>query len=82
MPCRVVIHLRDKRTFLKEKHDYEGFHTRPMSWPTVADKFERLSGDFVDAALRREILDAVAGLESIKTSDLTTLLGHASLKNL
>src|SRR5262249_52789689 len=68
MPCRIVIHLRDNRTLIMEKHDYEGFHTRPMSWTTVADKFERLSGDFTDAALRREILDAGARLESIKVS--------------
>lgn len=53
-----------------------------MSWTTVDDKFERLSGDFADAALRGEILDAVARLESIKISDLTTLLEHASFKHL
>jgi len=58
----------------KEKQDYEGFHTRSMTWRTVADKFERLSGAFADAALRKEILNAVARLESIQTVDLTELL--------
>jgi 2-methylcitrate dehydratase len=82
MPCRIVIHLRDGRSLMKEKHDYEGFHTRPMAWATVDDKFERLSRDFTDDALRGEILDAVARLESIKISDLTTLLEHGSFKNL
>jgi 2-methylcitrate dehydratase len=52
MPCRITVHLRDGRTLTKEKHDYEGFHTRPMSWPTVADEFERLGTDFGNAALR------------------------------
>jgi 2-methylcitrate dehydratase len=74
MPCRIVVHLRDGRTLTKEKQDYEGFHTRPMTWRTVADKFERLSGAFADAALRKEILNAVARLESIQTVDLTELL--------
>jgi 2-methylcitrate dehydratase len=59
---------------IKEKQDYEGFHTRPMTWPSVVDKFERLSGNFADAALRKEILDAVARLESIQIADLTELL--------
>jgi 2-methylcitrate dehydratase len=80
MPCRIVVHLRDGRTLIKEKHDYEGFHTRPLSWPAVDDKFERLSSDFADAALRGEILDAVARLEAIKISDLTTLLERGSFK--
>jgi 2-methylcitrate dehydratase len=74
MPCRIVIHLRDGRTLTKEKQDYEGFHTRPMTWRTVIDKFERLSGAFADAALCKEILNAVARLESIQTVDLTELL--------
>ena len=74
MPCRIMVHLRDGRTLTKEKQDYEGFHTRPMTWRTVADKFERLSGAFADAALSKEILDVVARLESIQTVDLTELL--------
>jgi 2-methylcitrate dehydratase len=74
VPCRIMFHLRDGRTLTKEKYDYEGFHTRPMTWGAVADKFERLSGAFADAALRKEILDAVARLESIQIADLTELL--------
>jgi len=45
-----------------------------MTWRTGADKFEQLSGAFADAALRKEILDAVARLESIQIVDLTELL--------
>jgi 2-methylcitrate dehydratase len=74
MPCRIMVRLRDGRTLIKEKKDYEGFHSRPMTWRTVADKFERLSSAFVDAALRKEIVDAVARLESIQIVDLTKLL--------
>lgn len=74
MPCRIVVRLRDGQTLIKEKQDYEGFHTRPMTWRTVADKFERLSDAFVDAALRKEIVDAVTRLESIQIVELTELL--------
>jgi hypothetical protein len=45
-----------------------------MTWRTVADKFERLSGAFAGAALSKEILDAVARLESIQIVDLTDSL--------
>jgi 2-methylcitrate dehydratase len=74
MACRIVVHLRDGRALTKEKNDYEGFHTRPMTWQTVASKFERLSGAFADATLRKEILDAIARLESIQIAELTELL--------
>jgi 2-methylcitrate dehydratase len=82
MPCRIVVHLRDGGKLIKEKHDYEGFHTRPMSWTTVANKFERLSGDFTEAAWRKEILSAVARLESMKISDLTILFGKRLFNDL
>src|SRR5512132_879079 len=28
--CRITVTLKDAREFLREKRDYEGFHTRPM----------------------------------------------------
>ena len=82
MPCRILVHLQDRRTLNKEKLDYEGFHTRPMSRTTVADKFERLSGDVVDAALRKEIVDTVACLESVEISHLTRLLEQCSAQKI
>ena len=41
--ARVRLHLRDGRTLEREQHDYDGFHTRPMSWDAVAAKFDRLA---------------------------------------
>jgi len=38
MPCRVTVRLCDGRTLMKEKTDYEGFHTRPVQWQTVVRK--------------------------------------------
>jgi 2-methylcitrate dehydratase len=74
MPCRISVTLQDGRTLAKEKRDYEGFHTRPMRWETVVQKFERLSQPHVDSALRRKIVDVVANLESTQVADLARLL--------
>lgn len=74
MPCQVRIVLRDGRTLVRAKDDYEGFHTRPMRWDTVIEKFERLGALHTDAALRHDIADAVAHLADIQVADLTRLL--------
>ncbi len=74
MPCRVIVTLRDGRTLTQEKRDYEGFLTRPMHWETVVRKFEHLSGAWAQASVLREIVDAVAHLETLPVSDLTKLL--------
>ncbi len=76
MPCQVRVALRDGRTLVRDKEDYEGFHTRPMRWDTVVGKFDRLSAPRTEAALRREIADAVAHLERIQVADLTRLLAR------
>jgi 2-methylcitrate dehydratase len=76
MPCRVTVELSDGRILTKERRDYEGFLSRPISWGTVARKFERLSAPYADRELRREIIDAVANLEAIQVSDLTRLLSE------
>jgi len=80
MPCRVVIRLRDGRVLEKEKADYEGFHTRPMSWAALVGKFERLAAPYADPDLRREIIAAVENLDGIRVSDLTALLARAGRK--
>ena len=71
--ARVRIQLRDGRTLEREQHDYEGFHTRPMSWDAVAAKFDRLAGH-VEPGLRTRIADAVGNLEQLAVDELTRLL--------
>ena len=68
------LHLRDGRVLEREQHDYEGFHTRPMSWDTVAAKFDRLASGHVDDRLRARIKDAVARLDAIRIDELTSEL--------
>ena len=79
MPCRITVSLNDGRVLVCEKRDYEGFLTRPMSWETVAGKFEHLSAPYADVRLRREIIDAVANLEAIQVADLARLLAKVQL---
>lgn len=76
MPCRITVSLRDGRMLVQEKRDYEGFHTHPMRWETVAQKFDRLSGPYADVSLRREIVDATANLEALQVADLMQLLAN------
>ena len=74
MPCRIRVTIRGGWVFEKEKQDYEGFHSRPMRWPTVVRKFERLTTPFADSDLRREIVAAVEELEEIRVRELTWIL--------
>jgi len=75
MPCRIALTLRDGRKVAKEKRDYEGFRTCPMSWKTAAEKFEKLVAPYTDRSLCREIIRTVSNLELIQVSELTELLG-------
>jgi 2-methylcitrate dehydratase len=74
--CRVRITLKDGRVLTKQKHDYEGFVTRPMRWETVVEKFLRLSHPYAEAALCKELVDVVENLDSVDVEELTSLLGR------
>jgi len=75
--CRLRLRLRDGRVLAREKSDYEGFHTRPMSWDTVVAKFERLSAPYADERLREQLIDAVERLDQIDIRDLSDPLERA-----
>jgi 2-methylcitrate dehydratase len=77
MPCRIAIRLRDGRTRVVEKKDYEGFYSRPMPWERVVQKFGELSRNHAGEPLGRQIVEAVAHLETIPVSDLTRLVARA-----
>ena len=72
--CRLTVRLRDGTTLHTAKTDYEGFHTRPMSWDRVIAKVRDLSREHVEQLLLDEIIDAVQRLEQISIRDLTDLL--------
>ncbi|MBI3912554.1 MAG: MmgE/PrpD family protein [Armatimonadetes bacterium] len=74
--CRITIRLSDGRVVTREMNAYEGFHTRPMDWDSVARKFHRLAEAHADAALRQEIAQAVARLEDLTVAELVGLLAR------
>ncbi|NNG46451.1 MAG: MmgE/PrpD family protein [Deltaproteobacteria bacterium] len=77
--CKLTVTLKDGRFFAREKTDYEGFHTRPMSWEPVIRKFEKLAEDVIESSRRREIIDAVKRLDEIAVKDLMELLGYETV---
>jgi 2-methylcitrate dehydratase len=80
--ARLRLRIRDGSVVEREQHDYEGFHTRPMSWETVVAKFERLSAPFADERLREQLVDAVGRLEQIDIQELSEPLERAGIPRL
>jgi 2-methylcitrate dehydratase len=74
--CRVTVSMRNGERYVREKSDYEGFRTRPMTWDRVIEKFDSLAGDAADPILRREIVDATRHLEQLTVKEFTELLGE------
>ncbi|MFO7799247.1 MAG: MmgE/PrpD family protein [Rhodohalobacter sp.] len=74
MPVKLTVHLKDGNSHQIEKRDYEGFHTRPMSWETIIQKFEKLADPFTTADLREDIINTVQNFEERSVDDLTELL--------
>jgi 2-methylcitrate dehydratase len=75
--CRLRVLLRDGRLLEREKSDYEGFHTRPMTWETVTRKFEQLSAPFAGDRMREQVIDAVTRLDQIQIKELLAPLKRA-----
>lgn len=73
MPCRIQIRLKDGQILNREKQDYEGFYTRPLSWEQAVAKFERLAASSTDAGRRAAIVETVARLEEAEIQQLTRL---------
>ena len=74
MPCRIEITLNNGQTFTREKQDYEGFYTRPVSWEGITAKFDTLAAPFTTEAQRSMIVDIVAQLETKDVAQLAEAL--------
>lgn len=79
MPCTVRIELKDGTVHTIDKHDYEGFTSRPMTWDGAVDKFNRLAGPFLTDDLRSEIPEKVLALENHTASSLMNVLAKVSV---
>ncbi|HET7675990.1 MAG TPA: MmgE/PrpD family protein [Gammaproteobacteria bacterium] len=76
MPARVEVEFDDGRILSAETASYHGFHTDPLDWTAVLEKFARLATPFAGARLCDGIAAVVHRLEKHSTKDLTALLAH------
>ncbi|MBN2731232.1 MAG: MmgE/PrpD family protein, partial [Balneolaceae bacterium] len=81
MPTKLTVHLKNGKTHSIEKRDYEGFHTRPMSWETITRKFEGLAEPYASKELRNQIVETVQDFEQHAVSDLMKLLTKVQLES-
>ncbi|MGK7368979.1 MAG: MmgE/PrpD family protein, partial [Candidatus Halalkalibacterium sp. M3_1C_030] len=81
MPVKLTIHLKNGNTHQVSKKDYEGFHTRPMSWDTIIEKFEDLAEPYTSPDLREKIVKTVREFEKHKVTDLMKLLADVHQTN-
>jgi 2-methylcitrate dehydratase len=76
--ARVTVRLSGDRTYSTVVEDHEGFPTRPMSRERVEEKFHALASPFADLGLRKDLVQAALGVESLpRIGELGTLLGRA-----
>jgi 2-methylcitrate dehydratase len=78
LPCRITVRFKNGKIKVKEKRDYEGFFTRPLTWESVMQKFNSLCPPSLDKRLRDEIIHATAHLAEIDVVEFTSLLGKVS----
>lgn len=74
LPCRLSVGLADGRVVAKEISGYEGFHTQPMSWGRAVEKFRSLAAPIRNRDRLGAVVQAISGLESITTRELTACL--------
>jgi 2-methylcitrate dehydratase len=72
--CRLTVTLTDGRVLAREMSDYEGFHTRPMSWEGAVGKFSAVAGERLPRTALDSVVKAVRNLEKISVRNLVTYL--------
>src|SRR6202045_3184011 len=77
MPAKITVRLQDGIVVEHQVQDYPGLASHPFTWEESVEKFDALVVGRVDAALSREIKEAVLSLESIQAPDLVKLLSYA-----
>jgi 2-methylcitrate dehydratase len=62
MKTKVEIKLKNGKTFTKEKNDYSGFYSRPLSWQLIIEKFNRITSE-INTQRQKDIIDFIQNLE-------------------
>jgi 2-methylcitrate dehydratase len=79
MKTKVSIKVKNGNEYTKEKEDYYGFHTRPLSWEDIERKFLRLAKENLSDEASKAIIHTVKNLESQK--DMRELTRHLFIQN-
>lgn len=80
VPLKLTVYIKNGDAHSIEKTDYEGFHTRPMSWETIIKKFEGLAEPYTPLELREQIVEMVQDFENHSVPELMKLLEDVKLK--
>ncbi|SEK12149.1 MmgE/PrpD family protein [Paraburkholderia diazotrophica] len=75
---RITIKCRNGRVYSKEHVGFEGGLDNPLTWERTVDKFNWLSEQYADEALRGRIIDLVSTLEAHSVAELMQLLAKVS----
>jgi 2-methylcitrate dehydratase len=74
MRCEITVKTKSGKTLVEATKDYDGFFTRPMEWEEAKRKFAALTSRYIGEDMRAQIENAIAELDAIDVSDLTTIL--------
>jgi 2-methylcitrate dehydratase len=74
----LTIEMNNGKTFSIEKEDYKGFHTRPLSWEDVIEKFKRLTYKEIDELTGKKIISVINNLENHSVNELVRLLAGST----
>lgn len=72
MPCHIQISLKSGQQWNREKADFEGFYTRPMSWEQVVAKFRGLAAPHMAAEPRQRLVEVVKSLDALASVEQMT----------
>jgi 2-methylcitrate dehydratase len=75
MRTKVEIVLKNGEKLTCRKDDYPGFHTRPLTWEDVIEKFYRLCSNVISRGQQQKVIDTVRQLDNYNNmEDLINLL--------
>lgn len=75
---RVTIRCKDGREFSEAHVGFEGGLDNPLTWERTVEKFNWLSEQYADEALRARIIDLVSTLEEHSVAELMQLMTKVS----
>jgi 2-methylcitrate dehydratase len=80
LKTKLVIEMQNGQKFTREKNDYHGFYTRPLSWEDTAGKFRKLTGTLMEEENQEKIINTIADFENYKVGDLISLVEAKKIK--